>query len=575
MTYHLTHVPFSTFGSWLSIAPTSKLHETTPIDIHNLYLRSHHGARPGVLRAFLELRPLDEKLQHPKMALHLYMAPTKLLWTDETGKVIELCFDTPDCLRLRGKGVGLALTALYETALFRQDKAVVLNVFDVSRRFVLEPLCGKVQTHGAWRPELKDKATLSILPDETGTWELALTEVKSTFTAKPHRPFEECQSERLASFQDWLEKTPAAPAQWQTTRELAAYVNWSSVVNAQGHLKRPAMLMSKGWMSAVWSWDHCFNALALAETNNDLAWEQLLVIADHQDEHGCYPDSANDVEVIYNYTKPPIHGWTVRELLKTSAPSKETLETLYTSLSRLTQWWLTRRRETGQALPYYLHGNDSGWDNCTMFDQGVPLVAPDLATFLILQMDTLAQLAKGLGTKEESYWKAEADTLLESLLSELWTGKRFIAKQVQTGQDVASDTLLYCMPLLLGERLPKTIQQQLAEQVKTFLTPYGLATEHPNSSHYLADGYWRGPIWAPSTYLVAKGLESCGYSELALDISKRFCEMCAKSGFAENFDALTGEGLRDKAYTWTSSVFLLLAHEVLEAETILTRLQKT
>jgi hypothetical protein len=33
------------------------------------------------------------------------------------------------------------------------------------------------------------------------------------------------------------------------------------------------------------------------------------------------------------------------------------------------------------------------------------------------------------------------------------------------------------------------------------------------------------------------------------------------SGMAENFDALTGAGLRDRAFTWTSSVFLILGHE--------------
>jgi putative isomerase len=39
--------------------------------------------------------------------------------------------------------------------------------------------------------------------------------------------------------------------------------------------------------------------------------------------------------------------------------------------------------------------------------------------------------------------------------------------------------------------------------------------------------------------------------------------MAARSGMAENYNALTGAGLRDRAYTWTASVFLLLA----EAET--------
>jgi putative isomerase len=51
--------------------------------------------------------------------------------------------------------------------------------------------------------------------------------------------------------------------------------------------------------------------------------------------------------------------------------------------------------------------------------------------------------------------------------------------------------------------------------------------------------------------------------ELAVDISRKFCEMIRRSGMAENFDALTGAGLRDGAYTWTSSIFAILAHEFL------------
>ncbi len=40
-------------------------------------------------------------------------------------------------------------------------------------------------------------------------------------------------------------------------------------------------------------------------------------------------------------------------------------------------------------------------------------------------------------------------------------------------------------------------------------------------------------------------------------------DTCAVSGFAENFNAVTGDPLRDPAYTWTSSVFLTLAREFL------------
>ena len=46
-----------------------------------------------------------------------------------------------------------------------------------------------------------------------------------------------------------------------------------------------------------------------------------------------------------------------------------------------------------------------------------------------------------------------------------------------------------------------------------------------------------------------------GEDDLVKTIARAFCEMCKQNGFAENFDALTGAGLCDLAYTWTASVF--------------------
>jgi glycogen debranching enzyme len=115
------------------------------------------------------------------------------------------------------------------------------------------------------------------------------------------------------------------------------------------------------------------------------------------------------------------------------------------------------------------------------------------------------------------------------------------------------------MPIVLGRRLPSTVAQALVRRVQTFLVPTGLATEQPNSTEYVANGYWRGPMWAPATFLVVLGLKALGEYPLACYISLRFCMTCKRSGFAENFDAQTGAPLNDPCYTWTASVFLLLA----------------
>jgi hypothetical protein len=50
-----------------------------------------------------------------------------------------------------------------------------------------------------------------------------------------------------------------------------------------------------------------------------------------------------------------------------------------------------------------------------------------------------------------------------------------------------------------------------------------------------------------------------GQINLADLISRRFRRLCETSGFAENFNADTGAFLRDRAYTWTAAVYLILA----------------
>ncbi len=71
------------------------------------------------------------------------------------------------------------------------------------------------------------------------------------------------------------------------------------------------MLMSKNWMNAVWSWDHCFNAMALIESEPEVAWDQYMVMFDQQSPDGALPDSLTDREISWAYSKPPIHGWVV------------------------------------------------------------------------------------------------------------------------------------------------------------------------------------------------------------------------------------------------------------------------
>jgi hypothetical protein len=260
------------------------------------------------------------------------------------------------------------------------------------------------------------------------------------------------------------------------------------------------MLMSKNWMTALWSWDHCFNALALRHGDPARAWDQFLVPFDHQNSQGALPDLTSSRTMVRTYVKPPIHGWAFRQLWQ-AAPefyTKERLVEAGDKLARLTEFWMTQRDPYGTGLPVYYHGNDSGWDNATCFLAGSPLTSPELPAFLVIQMETLAEIAEATGeAAKAAAWRARSGSLLERMLAVLWKNGAWRVLAPATPESAPppeSDSLLPYLALALGERLPPEIRRACVAQLTEpgrFRTLYGLSTESRRSPYYEADGYPR------------------------------------------------------------------------------------
>ncbi|MFF6803516.1 trehalase family glycosidase [Streptomyces sp. NPDC012616] len=557
-------IPFSTHGSWFGVSPV--LSERTRAE--DLHLVSHQNGMHAVLR----LVPLDAATGE-RAETAVEASPGLLGWTGATGRV-DLAYESPDTVRVHGRGLDLRVTAAAQaltpfggTYFYRDpvDDAHVFTSYETGRRYRITVLSGTVTAVSGSQALGAGDRGLTVAAGADGSWEVAVEELD---TARP--PFRspatfgevrEAARELFAGFADTVApwRSAATPA-----AELASYVVWSATVLPAGLVTRPAVLMSKHWMDKVWSWDHCFNALALAPGCPELAWDQFSLPFDHQDDSGALPDSVTHSEVLYNFVKPPIHGWAFGHLrrLLPEPLTRAQLTEAYDRLNRWTDFWLTARRAPDAALPHYQHGNDSGWDNATTFDPGRLAVTADLTALLILQLDELARLADELGFPEDARRRADtADALQAALLDELWDGERFLSRPAHGGARTPSASLLDLMPIVLGDRLPAAVRDRLAERIEAHLTAFGLATEHPASPHYEPDGYWRGPVWAPTTVLIEDGLRRAGHTRLADEISARFRTLCETSGFAENFDALTGAGLRDRAYTWTASSYLLLARD--------------
>ncbi|MFF1613645.1 trehalase family glycosidase [Amycolatopsis sp. NPDC058278] len=552
--FSLREIPFSYPGSWFDVSPV--VAQATYAD--DLHLVSHrHG-----MHAVLALVPESggERAAVPAVA-----TPSALTWGSGEER-ITAAFAAPDALRIAGRGLAmriraaeLTLTPFTGTYFFTDpvDGSAVFTSYETGHRYRVTVLSGHIRHVGAEALGTAERAVV-VSGD---AWEVAIEELPGA--REPYSPapaFDGVVAAARTGFTAFAD----AVAPWRGERtpaaELACYVLWSAIVAPAGFVGRPAVLMSKHWMDKVWSWDHCFNALALASGRPELAWDQVQVVFDHQDDRGALPDSITHAEVLRNFVKPPIHGWALSRLRGRLPGGLPETGLAYRQLAAWTTFWLEHRRVPGGRLAHYEHGNDSGWDNATPFAERRLVQTPDLAAFLVLQLKELAVLAAGQGDPgAAARWDAEAESMLASLLGELWDGTKFVSRSAATGAVQSGASLLELMPIVLGEHLPPDVRDKVVAGLEAHLTGVGLATEQPASEYYEPDGYWRGPVWAPVTVLIEDGLRRAGATELADRVSARFRAVCEKSGFAENFDALTGDGLRDRAYTWTAAAYLVLA----------------
>jgi len=551
INFDIAAVPFSRYGSYLAISQLPQ----RDARVAGIYLRTMHGDAPNREICRFEIVGTN--------AIQIDASPALLRLSAGDGYV-EICFSSPDALHIRSRGVALRLVFTHG----EYDQVIVRNggwqINSFSNRIVcaLLPLRGTLTMDAPWCIERAEHIVAEcrddvefLLGECRDSWPQHWLNTKASFAQHRQNVADE--------FKGWLNKTPQIPARYRAARELAAYIQWSAAVAPNGLLMRPTMLMSKNWLTAVWSWDHCFNAMALSYGNAELAWQQLLLPFDFQRANGALPDCVNDTNLIWNFCKPPIQGWALRWLMKRNRLDGAQLKEIYAPLSRWTEWWLRECADNRDGLPQYNHGNDSGWDNSTLFDGGMPIATPDLSAFLIVQMQTLADIAHQLQKpRAAKQWQRRADELLQRTLVTYWRDDHFVA--MRECEPVASQTLLLLMPIVLAQQLPVAVRKILVATIQQqFLTAHGLASESPHSPHYVSDGYWRGPIWAPATLLTVDALVAIGEHQLAATIAERFCVLAQHSGMAENYEALTGAPLRDRAHTWSASVFLILAHEYL------------
>lgn len=149
----------------------------------------------------------------------------------------------------------------------------------------------------------------------------------------------------------------------------------------------------------------------------------------------------------------------------------------------------------------------------------------------VLSTKILSSIADIIGRGDDekiAELKEEAENLYRIINEKLWHDEDGYYYDLWKNGELNRVKSIGAYWALLADVVP---EDRLARFVKhldnesEFKRPFRVPTLSADHSEYRADGgYWRGSVWAPTNYMVLKGLEKHGFEDLAYDIGRNCLE---------------------------------------------------
>ncbi len=371
---------------------------------------------------------------------------------------------------------------------------------------------------------------------------------------------------------EWFAAVPPVDEAYQAQYYFAWWVMRAGLISTRYFTTREAMTPSKIYYVGIWQWDAFFHALAYRHVNARLAEDQLRIVLDHQRSDGMLPDAVHDEGAITHLdfpvdadvTKPPLLAWAAWKLYETLG-DKEFLDEIYESIVRWNRWWFEYNDRDLDGLCEYHHPYSSGLDDNPLWDQGLPVTAPDLNTYLVMQMESLANIAHVLGLHTEGErWQFMAGQLLAKMNKKLWDEKAGLYRALYRGEPIAVRTPFSLFPLLTGKLQPDVVQRLVAHLTDPaeFWPRYPVPSVALDDPHFDPAQMWRGPTWVNVNYLLIEGLERSGHPDVAAELRQRTLEMLMlHPDIYEYYQPITGDPPPRAATTfgWSAALFIEMA----------------
>ena len=339
----------------------------------------------------------------------------------------------------------------------------------------------------------------------------------------------------MAARRHWLESQhiplPSTPDARRTAIKALSIMK-TQVCTGEGLIRRRWTMPDRWPHRGMWLWDSAFHAIGWRHVDIGLAREMLEAVFDGQQPDGMVPLKSSPTGVAKNWTQPPVLALAAWMLHRTS-PDREWLGRLYGPMCRYIEWDIAHRDSDGAGLmEWFIEENlncrsgESGMDNSSRFDCAEALDATDFNSYVALECELLASIARELGRKAEARrWADRRATLCALINRRLWDEERgfYFDCRAATGERTDVMAVSGFLPLICGAPDRRQAERLAAhlDNPATFGSPLPVATIAPPSSPHYSKDMWRGPVWINLNWMVAMGMARYGFHEQASKIRER------------------------------------------------------
>lgn len=230
-------------------------------------------------------------------------------------------------------------------------------------------------------------------------------------------------------------------------------------------------------------------------------------------------------------TGPNILPWAEWEYY-TTTKNKERLAKVFPPLMAYHEW--LRLNRSWPSGGYWSCGLACGMDNQPRIEPGYDdQVSHSFMTWIdacsqqLISADVLVKMAAVLGRDSEvEGLRKEREFLFKLINESMWDEETaFYYDTYRDGRTSGVKTVGAYWTMLAGivpeERIDRFVSH--LDNEKEFKRPVRIPTLSADHPDYVEDGhYWRGGVWAPTNYMVMKGLDKYGYQKLAHEIALNY-----------------------------------------------------